>query len=100
MTKRFANKNERRFWTRDRGRTDCFGHVGDLVWDYRRTGGRERRHLPQTQEEEEGDEQRHHRDAVTQEIYDHSYLVVHLAFFLWGEKRDGGVSLFGTPGFF
>lgn len=45
------------------------------------------RHLPQAQEEEEGDEQRHHGDAVTQEVYDHSYLVVHLAFLLQGEKK-------------
>lgn len=45
------------------------------------------RHLPQTQEEEEGYEQSHHWDAVTQEVYDHSYLVVHLAFFLQGEKK-------------
>ena len=45
------------------------------------------RHLPQAQEEEEGDEQRHHGDAVTQEVYDHSYLVVHLAFLLQGDKK-------------
>lgn len=45
------------------------------------------RHLPQTQEEEEGNEQSHHGDAVTQEVYDHSYLVVHLAFFL-KQKRS------------
>lgn len=47
------------------------------------------RHLPQTQEEEEGDEQSHHGDAVTQEVYDHSYLVVHLAFLLQGGQRHG-----------
>lgn len=45
------------------------------------------RHLPQTQEEEEGDEQSHHGDAVTQEVYDHSDLIVHLPFFLQGEKK-------------
>lgn len=45
------------------------------------------RHLPQAQEEEEGDEQCHHGDAVTQEVYDHSYLVVHLAFLLQGDKK-------------
>lgn len=45
-------------------------------------------HLPQTQEEEEGYEQSHHGDAVTQEVYDDGDLVVHLAFFLQdGNKR-------------
>lgn len=51
-------------------------------------------HLPQTQEEEEGYEQSHHWDAVTQEVYNHSYLVVHLAFFLQGEKKHR-MSLWG-----
>lgn len=45
-------------------------------------------HLPQAQEEEEGDEQSHHGDAMTQEVYDHSNLVVHLAFFLQDIRKD------------
>lgn len=44
-------------------------------------------HLPQTQEEEESYEQSHHGDAVAQEVDDHSYLVVHLALFLQGDKK-------------
>ena len=71
MTKRFLNKNERRFERGDLENTDV-----SVTW--RIISG----HLPQTQEEEEGDEQSHHGDAVTQEVYDHSDLVVHLPFFL------------------
>lgn len=43
---------------------------------------------PETEEEEEGDEQCHHGDAVTQEVDDDGDLVVHLAFFLQGGDRE------------
>lgn len=50
-------------------------------------GGGGGRHLPQTQEEEEGHKQSQHGDAVTQEVYDDGDLVVHLAFFLQRQTR-------------
>ena len=44
--------------------------------------------LPQTQEEEKGHKKSHQRDTVAQEVDDHSYLVVHLAFFLDKSKKS------------
>lgn len=45
------------------------------------------RDSPQTQEEEEGDEQCHQGDEVTQEVDDEGDLVVHLALLLRGERE-------------
>lgn len=87
MTKRFLNKNERRFERGILGTLTLLPHQGCLR-DYQRTGGGEAKHLPQAQEEEEGDEQSDHGDAVTQEVDDDGDLVVHLSFFLQGEKEE------------
>lgn len=86
MTKWFLNKNERRFEPLRIRRILTFVtsrmSLGLSADQWQRN-----RHLPQTQEEEESYQQSHHGDAVTQEVYDHCYLVVHLAFFLQEEKK-------------